>query len=373
MSKVVIIYRTIPQYRIEFYNLLKQKLSERNIDLQLIYGDNKFKGRNDSVSCNWAIYKRNYFLSFKKLLLIWQPCLKEIRSADLVIVEEASKLLLNYYLMLRRRLLKKKFAFWGHGINFQLSPSGFFNRFKLIYINQANWWFAYTQGVKSFLTDHGVKESRITNVQNAIDTRALNNLYHSISQEEVMALRTQYNINQNEKVFIYCGALTKEKNIDFLVAAVDHLHNSGYAFKLLIIGNGPEADYVKKMVTQKNWIIYTGSKFGREKALHFRLADLFLLPGAMGLAILDSFAFETPMVTINYPHHGPEFEYIINNENAMVTNASVEDYSIAVADLISHDEKLEAIKRCSASMIHKYNIENMVHNFTEGIEMALLN
>ncbi len=37
MKKVLIIYRTLPQYRLEFYNLLREVLLERDIDLQLIY------------------------------------------------------------------------------------------------------------------------------------------------------------------------------------------------------------------------------------------------------------------------------------------------------------------------------------------------
>ncbi|HXU28701.1 MAG TPA: group 1 glycosyl transferase, partial [Bacteroidia bacterium] len=97
--------------------MLREELSKNSIKLQLIYGDADYKGRNDSATNDWAILKKNKYIKIGKSQLIWQPCLKEIKSADIVIVEQADRLLINYILILRRILRKKKFAFWGHGQN----------------------------------------------------------------------------------------------------------------------------------------------------------------------------------------------------------------------------------------------------------------
>ena len=372
MPKVILIYRTIPQYRIEFYNLLREGLLKKNIELELIYGDNAYKGRMDNVHCDWAIYKKNYTLNIPKLFIIWQPCIKEVQSADLVIVEQANKLLFNYYLILRRIFRNKKFAFWGHGLNMQIPRSSIFNKFKLTYINKANWWFAYTEGIKSFLVNQGVNENKITVVQNAIDTKALNQLYHSIPDEEVKELKKKYGIDENEKVLIYCGALSKEKNLPFLIDSFDALKQRGYQFKLIIIGAGVKIKTIETAIATRPWIVYPGPKFGRDKALHFRLSDIFLLPGTIGLAILDSFAFETPIVTIKYEYHSPEFEYIINDYNAVVTEDNVKNYTDRVADLLDNPGKIDLLKKAAALMIAKYNIQTMVDNFISGIENALM-
>jgi glycosyltransferase involved in cell wall biosynthesis len=372
MPKVTIIYRTIPQYRLEFYNLLREGLKSKGINLELIYGNNPFKGRDDDVHSDWATYKKNFTLNFYKLYIIWQPCLREVESSDLVIVEQANKLLFNYYLIFRKIFKKKKFAFWGHGLNLQISKTNIFNRFKLTYINRANWWFAYTEGIKSFLIKHGVDKEKITVVQNSIDTKSLNELYNSITYEEVEDFKLKYNIQKNQNVLIYCGALTKEKNIKFLIKAADNLKAKGYQFKLIIIGNGPLKKLVEKAVAENQWIIYAGPQFGREKALFFKASDIFLLPGAMGLAILDSFAFETPIVTMKYNHHGPEFEYIINDYNAIVSEGNLSDYTNKVANLLDNPEKITELKMTGRLMIEKYNIQFMVNNFIEGIEKALM-
>ena len=371
MQQVTIIYRNIPQYRIEFYNLLREGLRKKNIELQLIYGDNPFKGRHDNVHCEWATFKKNCTLSLGSIYLIWQPCIKEVKKSDLVIVEQANKLLFNYYLMLRKLIWNKKFAFWGHGLNLQIPKASLFNRFKLTYINRASWWFAYTKGISDFLVKQGVDEHNITIVQNAIDTKAMNELYHSIPDKEVEDLRKSYNIGQNEKVLIYCGALSKEKNISFLLDAAIKLKLQGHDFRLFIIGDGPLNKQVQKAATDYPWIKNTGPKFGREKALYFRMADLFLLPGAMGLAILDSFAFETPIVTINYQFHGPEFEYIENDINAIIADNDIDDYAAKVNCLLTNPDKITKLKAAARQMIDKYNIQRMVDNFIGGIEKAL--
>ena len=42
-----------------------------------------------------------------------------------------------------------------------------------------------------------------------------------------------------------------------------------------------------------------------------------LLPGAVGLGVLDSFAFDVPLVTVDLPYHGPEIDYVRDGENGV--------------------------------------------------------
>ena len=39
-------------------------------------------------------------------------------------------------------------------------------------------------------------------------------------------------------------------------------------------------------------------------------ANLMLIPGLVGLAVVDSFAAQCPVVTTDFRGHSPEFEYI---------------------------------------------------------------
>lgn len=367
MKKALIIYRTLPQYRIDFYNSLKEELYKKNIILDLIYGDSHYDSRRDTVHCDWATFKRNKIINFGAFKAIWQPCLKEAASADLVIVEQANSLLINYILMARRAFTSKKLAFWGHGLNLQDAKNSFFNKFKLTYIKRVDWWFAYTENVKKFLVENGYNAQKVTATLNAIDTKKLNDFYKSIDEAEVITLKEQLGIKDCETVFIYCGALYKEKRIDFMIDALAMLNKKGYKFKFLLVGSGPLDDFVAKAASENDWLINAGPKFGREKALYFRAADIFLQPGAMGLGVLDSFAFETPMIAAESAFHGPEFEYLVNDYNGIISSGKLEDYVNDIAALVSSPEKYNYIKSNCKLMVDKYNNEVMVANFTEGI------
>lgn len=371
MKKVTIIYRTIPQYRVEFYNQLRDSLKMKGIQLDLIYGNNGFSGRNDSVDLEWAKFLPNKSFKIGNVPFIWQPCINFIKNSDLVIVEQANMLLINYFLIVKKILFKKKFAFWGHGQNLQAPKDNLFNKFKLAYIDQSSWWFPYTDGVRKFLLNNGVSDSKITVVQNAIDTKELRKQYLSFSEDEINQLKSELSIQENDKVLIYCGALAKEKNLQFLLEVVKKIWVSGVKIKLLILGNGPERNVIEEICRDSEYLTFVGPKFGIEKAKYFRLSDLFLLPGAMGLAVLDAFAFETPIVTIQYPFHGPEIEYIKNFENGIIAEHSIEDYYEKVTLLLGNQELRDSIIINGLAEIKFLNIEEMVNNFSTGIEKCL--
>lgn len=365
---VLILFESLPQYRIEFYNLLQEKLRSENIILKLIFGGIPSDEEEENLQIKSAVFKKNKIIKVGPIKLIWQPCIKEIKEADLVIVQQASKFLINYVLLYRRMVGKQKFAFWGHGLNMQSSQNNVFNRFKRLYSNYTDWWFAYTPGVKSFLIKNGYKEEQITVVQNTLDTKQIIEDYKSTTDKEVADTRNQYNIKAGEKVLIYCGRLYKQKRMSFLIEAADKLIASGHSFKLFIIGAGADERVVKAAAATRPWLIAMGPQFGRQKALFFKLADIFLLPGAMGLAVLDSFALETPIVTTKYPYHGPEYEYLIDGYNGIVTNDNMEDYVKAVSDLMNDDERLNLLKRNCVLSGTQYSIENMAVNFVGGIK-----
>ena len=371
MKNVLILYKSMPQYRLEFFSLLHKKLAEKSIQLHIIYGNVDSQGKNDSREIDFGQFRPNWFFTVGKKAFIWQPCLAEIKTADLVIVEQANKLLINYVLLYRRLISGQKFAFWGHGSNMQANKGSLLNRFKKIYSNYTDHWFAYTTNIKHKLIGNHYPPDKITVVENAIDTRELINDINSITQSEVSGLKSALDINENDQVLIYCGALYKEKRLDFLLETCDRLFARGYQFKLIIVGGGPLKHYVEQEALTRPWIRVVGPKFGREKALYFKISTLFLMPGAIGLAILDAFAFSTPMVTTDYAFHGPEFEYLINESNGIVSGNNVTDYLTAIVELLNKPEKIRQLKiNCEASA-KLYTVENMVNNFVAGITKTL--
>jgi glycosyltransferase involved in cell wall biosynthesis len=239
-------------------------------------------------------------------------------------------------------------------------------------INQADWWFPYTEGVKRIVIDGGFDEKKISVVGNAIDTRLLRQQYEDITVEEIANEKKKLNIN-SENIGIYCGALYEEKRIEFLLNASERIKEKVNDFHLIIVGAGPDLNIVQEFTKRRDWIHYMGSKFNEERVIYFKMSKLFLLPGAVGLAVLDAFATQTPMFTTDYPFHGPEVEYIRNNKNGMITEDNLDSYVREVSDTLLNDVRYEKLVQGCIDSSLNYTIEKMIDNFSNGIIRCLYN
>lgn len=374
MKKVLILYKFLPQYRVEFFDKLRDSLLEQDIELILIYGKlkNQDSKKNDERILEWARYRENKVFQIGSTGLLWQPCLDMLSKVDLVIVEQANSLLVNYLLIPLSKVMKFKFAFWGHGANLQDDPNSIKNRFKYFFLNKSDYWFAYTNGVAKFLRNKGVNSEKITVVNNAIDTKSLKDQYNDLSVEEVDELKIKMGIT-GKNIAIYCGGIYKEKRIDFLIEASKMIKEQVNDFHLVFVGAGPDASSVEEASANCDWIHYVGAKFGSDRVAYFKMSGVFLMPGLVGLAVLDTFATQTPMVTTDFPYHSPEIEYLLNGKNGIITANNIDDYSKQVIDLLQDRDKLEILKEGCVASSTQYNTENMVENFTRGILKCLQN
>jgi L-malate glycosyltransferase len=371
-KKVAIVWRYLPDYRVSFYRGLKEYLVQRDMELQLIYGPTNGDGPADDVqiALPWANCVRHWSISVGGFEICWQPYVSYIRDADLVIVEQANRLLLNYWLIAKRHFSGQKIAFWGHGRDLQTNPCTVRNSWKRLFVKHVDWWFAYTEQVKQELVKCAFPAERITNVQNAIDTKALLRAKSELSAQQLSTVRKELGLGVGP-IGIYCGRMYKEKRIEFLLETCCRVREQVPSFELIVIGNGEEKSKVLSAVRNRQWLHYVGPKYGDERVVYFLLSDLFLMPSLVGLAILDSFALEVPMVTTKFPFHGPEVDYLRNNENGFVTEGNIDDYVAAICQLLGDPDRLAKVKIGCRKAASIYTIETMVENFGGGVISCL--
>ena len=100
-----------------------------------------------------------------------------------------------------------------------------------------------------------------------IDTTQFSDELDGCSAEEITEFFKHHNLTTGQTA-LYCGSLTKPKDIDFLLKSALIIKNKITNFSLLIIGNGPEKELVKTYAENYLWIIYLGSLYRREKHSH---------------------------------------------------------------------------------------------------------
>jgi len=375
MKRVGLVLRAVPHYRLPFFTRLREDLESRGIELRLIYGQvGKVRSsKKDTVDVPWGIRIQNRVLDLGPLELYWQPCLRLVRDADLIIVTQEAKLLVNYLLHLKRELGWIRMAYWGHGAGFRRNRLSWMTEWsKRLLARRVDWWFAYTEKSARVLAAAGVSRSRITVVNNAIDTRSLVAARRALSQEDLDSWRARLGI-RSKNVGVFVGGMYKEKRLDFLLEACRRIRGIVEDFEVVFVGDGPEADRVRREAELQPWVHYLGPRFGQEKVAPLALGKVLLMPGLVGLAVLDSFAMETPLVTTSVPYHSPEIEYLKEGVNGVVvpTAEGMDGYVEAVTSLISEPRVLRRLQEgCRASAM-EYSVESMAERFAGGIIGAL--
>jgi L-malate glycosyltransferase len=348
---VAVIQEWLPRYRVPFFSLLRDLLDARGIELHFCYGQpaGPMAQRSDAADLPWAYKVVNTHLG----PLVWQPVWRHVRRADLVIVEQANRLALDYLLLVARPVGGPRVAFFGHGANLQGNPSSFRERWKrMVLVQSPDWWFAYTEGVANRVASAGYPRDRITVVQNAVDTSELAGV----------------NVPKKAGRCIYVGSLYEYKRLPFLLEAADRVAMEIPQFELIVVGDGPLRSWLQCKAQTRPWLYLEGANHGGVRDKLFASSELTLMPGTVGLVVVDSFAARAPLVTMHDGLHSPEIDYLQDGLNGRVVEySSVERYAEAVIQLLAKPALREKLVDGCEKSARKYTVEAMTINFVSGI------
>jgi len=372
MAKILIIQSNMKHYRVPFFTGLHAALQEDGIDLVVAYSapNRIHAARQDEAELpsSFGLKVKGHWMFDR---FVYQHLWREIWRADLVIVGPEIKFLINPALHLFSALNLKKVAYWGLGPNMHPDRSEISERIKEKLVGRFDWWFAYTLSIKEYLQRQGVPADRITNVQNATDTLKLRSLMSSIGNEEAALAKEQLTGIKDSKIGFYCGLIGSIKAIPLLLEAARRVKQCCPEFHLVIVGEGPDRQWLQEAVRNEPWIHYLGSKYGRESALLYKIADVFLLAGTAGLSIVDSFAAGLPMIATELTTHPPEVTYLRNGENSIVSAHNPGAFGEAITKILTNPDLMEKLRQGAIADGSKYTMEAMVQNFGGGIGQCL--
>ena len=374
-QSVCFVVPVLTHYRVGFHRLVREKLAQNGIEYRLIYsapvGDAAKK--LDTVELDWAEKVALFDLSVFGHKAFWQCCVAATRGCDLVILAQENSQLANYPIQIRGAVSRSKVAFFGHGKNFQSTvPEGLRERWKSFWANKVDWWFTYTQGTAGVVAKTGFPIERITVFNNTIDVSQI--LQHRAVQNPKRQAQLRGNVTfGSNNVGLYVGGIYAEKRIRFLLLAAQKIKNHLPDFHLIVIGDGPQAHLIKDAARDCDWIHVAGAKFGAEKSELASLARIMLMPGLVGLGVLDSFAYETPIITTDIPFHSPEIEYLIDGQNGLILPGASDAraYALTAVNLLTDEVSRQRLVRGGREKLAELTIENMATRFSAGVLGAL--
>lgn len=374
MKTVRYIFPVSFHYRDPFHQRLRSILAENDVDYQVVYCDpfGEYIERGDTVDIAWGLKVPLLSMFSGKALYQWAlvPALK----ADLVIVQQENRLLLNYVLQILSRLGLSNVAYFGHGKNWQSSnEDSLSERFKRFWLTKVDWWFAYTAGVVDYVASRGFPRERITCFNNAIDSRQLRSLLAGVSAQDMDRFRAELGIAKTAQIGVFVGGLYPLKRLDFLVDAAARVREDIADFHLVIAGDGVDRAVAQRAAADHSWVHYLGPVFEGDKALVLKSASVFLIPGLVGLAVLDALTAGLPLVTTNLASHSPEIAYLEHGKTGYIVDDpdDVGVYARQVSALLSDPATLDRLSANAARAAEDYSIENMAQRFADGVLRAL--
>ncbi|WP_433450411.1 glycosyltransferase [Streptomyces sp. CA-142005] len=379
--RVVVVQPYVPGYRTSFFNHLHARLDASGVALEVLHGPPppQHAARRDASSCACAVQVPSRRLTAPGgRSLFWNQVLRRTASADVIVLEQALRNLDAYPLLLRQLAGRTtgrgpRVAFWGHGRTYTKPHSRLETTAKNLVTRLGSWFFAYTKSGATYVAAQGFPRQRITIVRNSVNTVELTTGLARATRPgtpefaEAELLRERYGLVAG-RTALFIGGLDTPKRIPFLLECVDRIAAELPGFRLLVAGEGSDRYLVDQAASQPGSPVVTmGHVDTRRTALLGAVSDVMLMPGRVGLCAVDSFALKTPIVTTDWPWHAPEFEYLEDGRNAVVTRDNVAAYAAAVKALLSDRARLASLRLACSEEATDYTVDGMAARFCDGL------
>ena len=377
MTKVAIIQKDIPHYRVRFFEEVFVQASSLGLDVMVYsaakeFPENAFKFAQRSLPIHQ--FTRNKTSPF------WMTGLRAaLKGVDIIVAPQELQCLNVSYLWAIRHRLCSCWIWWGHGYNFQAAvrssmPTSMKEAVKRFMTRRSDGLITYTAGGADHWRNRGLREDRVIPFYNTIDVESLRKAGADITEQQRMELKHKLGL-EGKRVLLFSGRLYADKRVDFLLRAFAIMKKTYPSVALLIIGDGEERSELEQLATRLNLrdAHFLGEIVDpKDTAAYFSLADMMVIPALVGLAIVHGYAFGLPIITTDSPGHGPEIEYLVGDAGVM-TQPSEPDVASEIASILSSQDRLAAMKSAALARGDELYLSHSVQRFVNGVRSLAAN
>ncbi len=187
-------------------------------------------------------------------------------------------------------------------------------------------------------------------------------------------LRDSIGLKKDDFIILFVGRLASEKNVEFIIDAQRDIAKKYKNIKLLIIGDGPDANKYKELTNKYNLqdnIIFTGKIPWDDVPKYYQLAHCFVSSSkteTQGLTIIEAMASSVPPVAIN----DESFKNVIIDDLNGKLFETKKDYKNIIFDLYEDRDYLKRLSKqariSSNQFSSKYYAERVLDVYKIAIE-----
>ena len=384
-ARVAILHQgCVPTYRRAFYERLAGIASRRYV---VFHGDPEPGAGIAAASPPFDfehVEVRNRFWRVLGRTLVYQPVFSGVvrRGYAALVIGHEVKYVANIALALFFRAMGKPVLLWGFGRNIDTfrefrSPLG--RAFGLVVtfgqalmMRLATDFMAYTQTGASYAKRAGIREDRITVLNNTIEISGEIAAHARAQSLDRATLRRELGLSAEAVVFLFVGRLNAAKRVDALIEAAQMLRGQhGAPIEILIVGSGPEEARLRALAAGAAWCRFLG-QINDTDALGriFRASDAVVIPGYVGLAVNHAFAHGLPVITCHSEMHSPEIEYIEHSVNGLIL-PSLQELAPGLLRFASSSELRESLASRALESRDKLDLQRMAEAFDDGVRRAV--
>ena len=294
-------------------HFLKKRKVFQNFKDDIFYQDRKLVVKRLNSLYIGFLTEQNWYLGFKKTVQEFNP--------DIVHLHDVGALPSLQFLLFKILTKNKVKVFVDSHIdngNFDFkAPHKYFYYFCLMkkviipcMLREDFEFLAVNPYAKYCLEEYfGIPKERIKLLLLGVDSKTM-----IFSPEKRKSLRNQYNIGNNDIVFVFSGIFEKNKSLLDLLGAFKILAKKYNNIFLLMIGKGNLAvDKEFELLKEEGRIVLIGWLSRQELCYWYSSADVGVLPGKLG-GIKDIVAVGRSLIV----NDDLAVSYLVDNENGLV-------------------------------------------------------
>ncbi len=184
-----------------------------------------------------------------------------------------------------------------------------------------------------------------------------------------IAIRREFGLEASDKVLLYVGRLTSEKNIQFLFKVLGRLLNDNVAsrLKMIVVGAGRHETQIKRDCCKMGVggaVIFAGLvKDRRRLADFYAAADVFVFASVtetFGLVLLEAQACGTPVVAVG---EGGVCDAVEDGHGGFLTRPDIDQFTEMVRRLLLNPE----LRQEQSGKARKHAIKFSLNNMTSSL------
>lgn len=239
-------------------------------------------------------------------------------------------------------------------------------KFDIFYCNRSDRVIAPSQKLEKILIEWGV-QSPIDVLPTGIDPE-------EFEYPQAEEFRKKIKANSDEKVLLFVGRLSTEKNVSFLIDVMKKISIKDSRVKLVIAGDGKnKKDLENKTATLglKDKIIFTGFLKREDTINAFAGCDAFVFASTtdtQALVLLEAAFMGKPIVMINDPGLG---DIVIDNYNGFLVSGSVDDFADKVNQVLNNKKLYDSMSLNSRKIAERFTIHRQTIKLLEIYRAAI--